>query len=920
MKSYRILDRAIIEVLEVRQMMSTVTLQGGVLTLQGDANSRNVLSVSFNKAKHEYIGRANKVTARFAASDVHSLKLTGGEKNDRIVVSENILLAADIQAGAGNDVVAGGSGPDTIDGGAGNDRLSGRGGNDVILGGAGNDLLSGGAGDDSLSGGAGNDTLRGGAGMDSLDGGAGVDRLNGGAGADLAVAGAKITVSATIVTASPQVGGSNSGNSGGAAGAGAGGTAGPTAGGTTAGATDGQPAAGGTPAGTAPGGGTTTTGGTGDPTSGGSPSGAPGTGTTGDGGAGSTSGPVVGGSTDPGGTGGTTSGGGTTGGAGTGSTGGTGGTTTGSGGSTGTPVAPAVPVGDAAPTVSLMNPAASTQIVGPGYFELRATASDSDGSIAKVDFYNGNTLINEATAAPFSVSWTNVQPGTYQLTAVAVDNVGGGTLSSSVQVTVTTPVVGNVIHVSPAGSSSGDGSAASPLSSISQAINLAQPGDTVLVEAGTYRESLIFNKSGTPDKPITIQAAQPGTVVIDGADPISGWTSDAGANPTYSVPWNHDFFFTGTTRFHGGPSTDGSTTAIGYAEQFLFNGQPLTQVLSYAQLGEGKFFVNYSARTVSVWLPGGVAPGTGEILGSTRSALAAPASDTTGQYITLDGLTFRHAANFAQRQAVMTNTGWRMQDCVVERVNAGAVAVRGIGVVLLRVTAQDNGQLGIGGSKSQNALIIDCTSQRNNPKGFSAGGESGAGKFTATDGLYIQNYTVSNNNGIGLWLDFKNTNYVITGGTFSGDHGVHSSWEGMGIMLEISDGPGRVENTYIHDNTGSGITVGESMGVTIQNNTLVNDDIDMRDMTRPPYHIFDIAILNNQFKDTGISTSLGTWSAASASSKQIRIDDNTYDESAGQTMLYWGGVGPMSTLNAIQSKLGYEIAGKIGPITLARAA
>ena len=79
---------------------------------------------------------------------------------------------------------------------------------------------------------------------------------------------------------------------------------------------------------------------------------------------------------------------------------------------------------DAAPTVSLTAPAQNASYIAPAGITLNATAADSDGSIAKVDFYQGSTLIGTATGAPFSVTWNGVSPGGYTLTAVATDHGG----------------------------------------------------------------------------------------------------------------------------------------------------------------------------------------------------------------------------------------------------------------------------------------------------------------------------------------------------------------------------------------------------------------------------------------------------------------------------------------------------------------
>ena len=91
---------------------------------------------------------------------------------------------------------------------------------------------------------------------------------------------------------------------------------------------------------------------------------------------------------------------------------------------------------NAAPTVSLTAPAANATFAAPATISLAANAADSDGSISKVDFYNGPTLLGTDNTAPYTYSWTNVAAGSYSLTAKATDNGGATTTSAAVAVTV----------------------------------------------------------------------------------------------------------------------------------------------------------------------------------------------------------------------------------------------------------------------------------------------------------------------------------------------------------------------------------------------------------------------------------------------------------------------------------------------------
>jgi len=76
------------------------------------------------------------------------------------------------------------------------------------------------------------------------------------------------------------------------------------------------------------------------------------------------------------------------------------------------------------PVVSLTAPANNASYVTPATINLTATASVAGGTITKVEFYNGTTLLGTSTSSPYSYNWTNVLAGTYKITAVATDNLG----------------------------------------------------------------------------------------------------------------------------------------------------------------------------------------------------------------------------------------------------------------------------------------------------------------------------------------------------------------------------------------------------------------------------------------------------------------------------------------------------------------
>lgn len=63
-------------------------------------------------------------------------------------------------------------------------------------------------------------------------------------------------------------------------------------------------------------------------------------------------------------------------------------------------------------------------------------------------------------------------------------------------------------YVSPDGNNENDGSQTDPLSTISAALNEAQPGDTIYVFPGEYVEAIFTVRDGEPDNPITIKGPE----------------------------------------------------------------------------------------------------------------------------------------------------------------------------------------------------------------------------------------------------------------------------------------------------------------------------------------------------------------------------------------------------------------------------
>lgn len=88
------------------------------------------------------------------------------------------------------------------------------------------------------------------------------------------------------------------------------------------------------------------------------------------------------------------------------------------------------------PSTSITSPANNATFTAPATINITANAADSDGTVSKVEFFQGTNKLGEDLTNPYSFSWTNIAAGTYSITSKATDNAGAVTTSSAVSVTV----------------------------------------------------------------------------------------------------------------------------------------------------------------------------------------------------------------------------------------------------------------------------------------------------------------------------------------------------------------------------------------------------------------------------------------------------------------------------------------------------
>jgi alpha-N-arabinofuranosidase len=204
-------------------------------------------------------------------------------------------------------------------------------------------------------------------------------------------------------------------------------------------------------------------------------------------------------------------------------------------------------------------------------------------------------------------------------------------------------------HVSPAGDNGNVGDEKAPLRTIQRAADLAQPGDTITVHAGLYRERINPPRGGESDeRRITYQAAPGEPVEIKGSEVMKGW--ERVGNDTWKVTIPNAFFghFNPYSDVLGGewylgigfPRHSGTVYVKG---EWTEEAHDLKAVL--APVGTNRLWkAEVGKNHTTIWAQIiGVDPNAGEVEISARQSVFYP--DKPGRnYITVRGFIMRNAA------------------------------------------------------------------------------------------------------------------------------------------------------------------------------------------------------------------------------------------------------------------------------------
>jgi hypothetical protein len=349
-----------------------------------------------------------------------------------------------------------------------------------------------------------------------------------------------------------------------------------------------------------------------------------------------------------------------------------------------------------------------------------------------------------------------------------------------------------------------------PFRTIQAAVNGAKPGDTILVHAGTYRETVRVTGDG-----LTITAAPGEEVTLTGADiiPAGEWIREGDKPVWRHTPWTYR-----------GPThpNDDFHKVIGRTEQVVADGKLLRQVLLRDEMAPGTFCADVQGKALYVWLPDGGEPARHRIEASVRPTIL----QVTGSHTMLRHLRFLYAGNPAQKGALAVEGSDNLvEDCIVEWTNGNGASLAGERNIARRLVSRFNGQMGMGGHGIDNRME-NCTLEGNNVKGYSKGWEAGGIKVTTSRRFQIVHCIAVRNDGPGFWFDIDNRDERI-------EDSYAAENNGPGMFIEISETATLRNNVCVRnglkDERGSwghaGILLGEAMHCVIEHNLCVGNRI-----------------------------------------------------------------------------------------------
>ena len=373
------------------------------------------------------------------------------------------------------------------------------------------------------------------------------------------------------------------------------------------------------------------------------------------------------------------------------------------------------------------------------------------------------------------------------------------------------------IHVATTGDDAAPGDGARPYRTIGRAAAVAEPGDTVTVQAGTYREWVRPARGGTSEQTrITYRAAPGEEVLIKGSECITSWVPEGGV---WRVELPNGFF--------GGYNPYALNLSGGWLEygnwhhrgDVYLDGEALREQQTPEDVGklEGTWHAQVDEKTTTIRANFGQGDPNQRLAEiNVRESVFFP--DRSGlKYITVDGFHLMHSAENWQPPGLEMQTGtigprmgqhWTIQNCRITNARCVGIvlghapgvdydAIDAFGDHIIRNNViRRCGEAGIAGQKGATRCLIEGNRiEDTNYRREFGGWETAAVKFhqsvdTVIRGNLIRRVDHQSHGAFGIWMDWANQGTRITGN-------IIYDTKAANIFLEMNHGAILVDNNIL---------------------------------------------------------------------------------------------------------------------------
>jgi len=401
----------------------------------------------------------------------------------------------------------------------------------------------------------------------------------------------------------------------------------------------------------------------------------------------------------------------------------------------------------------------------------------------------------------------------------------------------------------PEASDSGAASRAQPLMTIAAAMRRLQPGDHVLIAAGVYREPLLLPKQSWSGSARTlIEGDSLGRTLIKGSIVVGSWQPAGAGRFTASLGQEPEQVFVDDQPLQqiGGTIFDGYPVRPNHPLATLHAGNggiwPGRVDGDRDSMPVNSFHYDRALGNVMIRVAADSLAGrTVEVAALQRLAFA-----TGVERLSLKNLSFEHSnTTLSARGGAVQLEGRniRIENVRIRRADGTCLGLNGADHEIVASTFSECGQTGLGG-RGSGWKIVDVTVSQNNTRGFNKWWEAGGAKFVGDGGLNnstITRFRATNNQGDGLWFDWKNRNNRVTDSLLAFN-------AGFGLHLEICEGF-LLDNNVVVGNRQRGIYLRQTSLSTVAFNLVASNGLDgiaiVDEGQRDPRGEMDFSVRNN---------------------------------------------------------------------------